>query len=287
MDRKKIREYQLAQLSILEYFDNLCSKLTLDYYLVCGTLLGAIRHKGFIPWDADVDVAMYRNDYEKLKHYFIQNPNPTLFYQHYETEKHHMSPHAILRIKGTHVYFNTPNSSLYQYKHDGIYIDIFPIDVVPDDKRKQLKQINTISRLCRIITLKAAPTYGTNTSTIKKHIKTIVSKSLAPLSFKFLMKKIDEVMKKYNGCETNHVGILADPSLKDKLIFPKEVFSLPQYAVFEGKKFKTPNRAEEFLLLRYGDYMQLPPVDERWTYLYETIKDVDFGNTDFLKHLKS
>ena len=73
MNRRDIARYQNVQLSLLKYFDGICKKQCWNYYMVFGTLLGAVRHKGFIPWDADIDVAMMREEYEKFIEYYINN----------------------------------------------------------------------------------------------------------------------------------------------------------------------------------------------------------------------
>ena len=285
MERAEVRKYQMAQLEILKVFDKKCRELGCDYYLAFGTLLGAIRHSGFIPWDADVDVAMFRNDYEKIKGYFMSNPVPELFYEHYETEKCHLSPHAVLKIKGTHVYFNRQSSSKYKPQYDGIYIDIFPIDNVLPDESMQIKQTRTIASIRRIVSLKAAPVYD-KTSPIKKMGKQLVSLLLAPISFRCLYEKADRVMKKYNDLETEQVAILTDPHVFKKQLFPREVFGKPKTIDFENCSFMVPQDAERFLKIRYGDYMRLPTEEERWAYLDETLKDVDYGNTNFLRELK-
>ena len=202
MQRSKIRKYQLAQLELLKFFDNKCKEIGLDYYLVFGTLLGAVRHGGFIPWDADIDIAMFRDHYEKLKDYFLMQPVPELFYQHYETERNHLSPHAVLKIKGTHVYYNRQYLGKYKPRYDGIYIDIFPIDNVLPDESKQLRQSGQIAKIRRIVSLKAAPIYASQTSFVKRFGKRIVSTALAPISLRHLYGKVDLIMQKYNHVET-------------------------------------------------------------------------------------
>ena len=92
MTFEEIRKYQLAQLELIDVVNNLCSELNLTYYIIGGTLLGAVRHKGFIPWDPDIDIAMPRDDYEKLRQYFAENKSDRYFYQHYSTEKNHLFP---------------------------------------------------------------------------------------------------------------------------------------------------------------------------------------------------
>ncbi len=79
MKKEDIRNYQLKQIVLLDEIDRVCKKLHLTYYLIAGTLLGAVRHGGFIPWDVDLDIAMPRNDYQKLKEYYLTNPSEDFF----------------------------------------------------------------------------------------------------------------------------------------------------------------------------------------------------------------
>lgn len=286
MERTEVRKYQLAQLELLKLFDGKCRELGLDYYLVFGTLLGAVRHQGFIPWDADVDVAMFRKDYEAIRSYFVSHPMPELFYDHYETEKNHLSPHAVLKVKGTHVFFSRQISSKYKPQYDGVYIDIFPIDNVLPDEAKQLAQSHRVAKIRRLVTLKAAPVYGEQTSTIKRIGKRMVSTMLAPLSFRHLYTKADRIMKKYDGMETEQVAILTDPRVFKKQLFPRTVFGKPKTVCFENCSFMVPQNAEEFLAIRYGNYKELPPESERWRYVDEALKEVDYGNTEFYRNLR-
>ena len=286
MNREEVRQYQMAQLRLLEYFDSVCTSMGLKYYLVFGTLLGAVRHKGFIPWDADIDVAMFREDYETLKKEFIKQPNDMLFYQHYESEKNHSSPHAVLKIKGTHVYFNKVNASNYKPLYDGIYIDLFPIDNVSEDVKLQNAQVNRIARIRRFVSYKLAPVYS-NTSAFGKFVKLFISFVLKLISFHALFQKADKVMQKYDSNKnTKHVAILTDPLVFKKQLFPRSVFGDGKFVDFEGKKFRVPVNAELFLSIRYGNYMELPPEKDRWKYLENAISKVDYGNTTFLDSLE-
>lgn len=283
MDRKDARRFQLSQLALLKRFDEITKKLDLDYYLVFGTLLGAVRHKGFIPWDPDIDVAMHRDQYEKLREYFTEQPEEDLFYEHYTNEPNHISPHAILKIKGTKIVYNIERSSRYPLQHDGIFIDIFPIDPVDEDKKKQQKQVARISKLKRLVVLKAAPTYGEKTSTLKRIGKTVVSLALSPVSLFKLNKDADDTMKLYDDQKNSRsVAILTDPHVFEKQLFPRECFMTPKRLMFEDAEFSCPSDPDMFLTIRYGDYMKLPPEDQRWGYLENAIKSVDYGENTFV-----
>ncbi len=283
MNRQDVRKFQHAQLELLKRFDKLTQKLGLDYYLVFGTLLGAVRQNGFIPWDADIDVAMHREHYERLREYFQTQPEEDLFYEHYLSEPNHISPHALLKIKGTKVYYHIEKSSRYPLKHDGIFIDIFPIDSVDANEKKQFRQADRILRLKRLVTLKAAPTYAEKTSKWKRICKSAVSIILSPISFRALNRAADKTMQRYdNQTASEYVAILTDPHIFTKQRFPRSCFSKPIRVVFEGTEFSAPSDPDLFLRIRYGDYMTLPPEDQRWGYVDTVIDWVDYGKNTFV-----
>lgn len=282
MDRASIRQYQMAQLKLLEYFDHVCRENNFAYFLVFGTLLGAVRHNGFIPWDADIDVAMYRRDYEGIRQYFKTSTPAELFYEHYSTEKNHISPHAELRIKGTHVVFTRQSLVGYAPANDGIYIDIFPIDNVADPERTEKEQVKRIKRLRRLVYYKTAIDHEREGSKLKRFGKTAVSAVLKPFSFRSINARIDRIMQKYNSEPTEYAAILTDPQVYRKQLFPLEVFGKGKEMEFEGSSFLVPENPEQFLTIRYGDYLKLPPENERWNYCENAIANVDYGDTSFL-----
>ena len=287
MDKSEARKFQMSQLMLLKYFDGFCRENQLTYFLVFGTLLGAIRHKGFIPWDVDIDVAMYRNDYEKVCKLMMNQPNQSLFFEHYKNEKNHISPHAILRINGTHVNFANYSLMKHSPKNDGIYIDIFPIDNVDNPDITETERMKRITLLRRIVYHKTALILRQDHSVMHKIKKIIISVLLSPFSYKYLNAKTDLIMQEDNKKETDVVGILTDPPVYRKQLFPRSVFGDGRQCDFEGYRFVIPEDAEMFLSIRYGDYKKLPPEDERWEIIEKAIDSVDYGNNTFLEGLEA
>ena len=282
MDRSEIARYQNIQLSLLKYFDMVCKNNSWNYYMVFGTLLGAVRHKGFIPWDADIDVAMMRSDYEAFIDYYINNAHPDLFLECWKTDPAHLSPHAILRIKDSHVYYNIKSSSRYAQKYDGIYIDIFPIDAITENNKLLKKQLSQIRTIQRIISLKAAPIYE-GTSDLSRVCKKIVSYILTPVSFRFLHRCEDAIMKNNNNKGYTSVSMLTNPEIqKEKEIYPVSCFGNPTLLAFEDEYFFAPSNYIQFVEIRYKDYMKLPPENERWGYLDKIVRKIDYGNSENL-----
>ena len=275
MDRNKIKDLQAAQLDILMYVQDVCKRLGITYFLMFGTLLGAIRHNGPIPWDADIDIAMFREDYETLKRYMTEHGDQRYFYSDYSTYKHHIAPHAVLIDKNSHLEFSEAVKKKYAPAYDGVYIDIFPIDRTSPDRELQLKQARSLMSVRQIISYKMAKIYEGKTNAAKKTAKQIVSGLLKPFTLRFLGGCINKIQRRYDNCDSDYYVIPTDNTCFDRIVSIDYYFP-PRYVSFSGKEVCIPAKTEEILKQRYGDYMELPPEDERWDYLDHTISDVKF-----------
>ena len=260
---------------LIQEVDRVCSELKINYYLIGGTLLGAIRHGGFIPWDTDMDIAMKRKDYEIFKEYWLNNSSEKFFYQHYETDPCHLSPHAVLKIKGTHITFNK-TSARYQTKCDGLLLDIFPLDEPPAGKKLQEKQQKKIKKIKRILELKAAYTYVGVTFATKKIAKKIVQLALLPITVRHLQRKLDAIMQKYNNGNTGYVVSMASHYSYWKQLMPEHVYGTPSKVEYEGIQLSAPAKIDDYLTRIFGDYMKLPPEDQRYCEM-DDILNIDYG----------
>ena len=276
MEQNEIRRFQNAQLALLHEADRICRELDLCYYMIGGTLLGAVRHGGVIPWDADIDIAMPRADYEKFRRYWEENSSERFFYQCYDTEKNHLSPHALLRIKGTHVIMQSMCAEKLPVSVDGIYMDIFPLDEAPVSEAEQKRQMKEVKRIRRIVELKAAYTYGTHTSKVKKLAKRIVQICLSPWKLQNLNRKLDQVMQRHTECNSGYLVSMASRYSYWKQLLPKEIYGNPQRIPFEDGMFCAPANPDALLKSVYGDYMTLPPMEERGSFL-DKIAYIDYG----------
>lgn len=262
MDNRTLRKIQLVQLDILKKFVLICNKYHLQYFLDGGTLLGAVRHKGFIPWDDDLDVAMPRKDYDKFCKIASKNLPDNLFFQDFNTDKYYPNAFAKIRKKGT---IFTELISQKCKMQNGIFIDIFPYDNYPDSKLKKINQGIRIE-FCKHILLSKQKVYPwLGFKGIKRIIKMIEYLPFYPLSCFFsrywIVKKYDKALKMYNNEKCSY---LKEPDLRyGKVIIPVASFDKFIDLEFEGEMFKCPQGYKKLLYRLYGNYMELPPKEQR------------------------
>lgn len=252
-----------VQLDLLVKFDKICEENQLSYFLDSGSALGAIRHHGFIPWDDDVDVGMPRNDYDKLVELGKKGFPGNLFLQTYETDPQYPMPFAKIRLGGT--FFPEKGDVFKKLKYQGIYIDVFPFDRVPDNLQKAKRRVHC-SRFWFFISVFSQREYPG-----KKPLQWVLSfllHHLSPRSILGLHKYYDRFCTKYNGVDTGVMTCFSWRISQRGTYFFKESELLPTKRIlFEGKEVSIMSDPHSYLTTMFGDYDRLPPVEERKTHL--------------------
>lgn len=250
-----LREVQLAQLGILERITKFIDENNLRYSLEGGTLIGAIRHKGFIPWDDDIDIMMPRPDYDKFIELYIKN-NP------YEElmiccpeNKTSFQPFCKIVDKRIQII----DESVCDQETRFLWIDIFPIDGIPEEQSK----INQIVRKNIIYNkLLYIHQYKTDYSNKSELIKNILRSCLRPFSMLIDANTVIKNCTKYDFNICKYVKNLVWTSHYNVKI-PKKYFDEFVEVEFEGKYYKVIKEYDNYLTMVYGDYMKLPPEHER------------------------
>ena len=254
-DKNNLRQAQLIMLRMLHIFDHICKKHSIDYWLDGGTLLGAVRHKGFIPWDDDIDLAMMREDYEKFIQIADSALPPDLFLQT-RTNDGYYNITTQLKIRDTkslHIEEFELNRKKISY-HLGIFVDIFIYDHLPENKIKRKILKLTGKKLCKLQRASLTP----NTRYTNDLQYRIIQKFIP---FKTLDYWLNSLIKKTNLINNKLIGFGLDSRLKR--VYIKENFFPLGTTEFEGSRFPTPNDTDYYLKNTYGDYTQLPPLDEQ------------------------
>lgn len=249
----KLRQLQLEELDILKEFVHICDKYDLGYYLVGGTLLGAVRHSGFIPWDDDIDVAMLRGDYERFAEVCQAELDPQYFYQSSETDPYYFLTYAKIRKNGTEVCEERFSNSKF---HKGIFIDIFPLDICPRPGLICHFLFNVLAVMNYRGQVDSGELYvsyqGLSGRIGYTCLKVFGKREL--IQFRKQMIHLAALLSRGQFL----AGFSGAYGYK-KEVFPAEWFSDTNIVVFESAQFLAPCGTQGLLTQLYGDhYMELP-----------------------------
>lgn len=247
-----IREEQEIQLQIMHYFDNICKKENLRYYLAYGTLLGAIRERGFIAWDDDVDIWMPREDFEKFSEVFPIYATDRFFLQNSRTDKNNVSPEMTrICVNGT---YKWPNGCEKENFHTGIYFDIFPLDYgfgTAQDEKDLQKAKTYHTEIFKSLRRKQA-------KTLKGFIHCVCTWLIPRRLYAY---KLIRLIESHRKCKSN--VLLSFPSAYAGLCrshFDSGFFENVEYVPFEDMLLPVPAKYDELLCYMYGDDYMLPAV---------------------------
>ena len=245
-------------ISIMDEIDKICKNNSLHYYLICGSLLGAIRHKGFIPWDDDLDIVMPREDFDKFISLFNkEQENVKGFYlRWYTTESDYCKVYAKVCKENT-LFKEQRKSSL---KPSGIFVDVFPMDLCDG--------YTEYTRLNAFIIKKLKMLLWRNSLQERVDLKTLLCKFTCFFASPLLIQKtIVAISKHVKKHGKGYYSIFGSSYPLKKQTFPIEWFGEGVYLSFEGRSYKCPQNGKSVLSLNYGDdYMQVPPIDKRITH---------------------
>lgn len=250
----QIEELKAIQLEILQSIHDFCQENDLIYMLAFGTLLGAVRHKGFIPWDDDIDIMMPRKDYEQ----FVQSYKHS-YYKVYDYRKDEDYVHPYAKVADT----RTLLIEKANMKDIGINIDIFPLDGLADTREGAvdfLKSLTPIKNKFRMKVLKPSPK-----NVWWKRIAIQLSKLLVlNVSLKSLAQEINQRISDNPHKDSAYMGTPSgtDPHAINN-IYERELFDSYITLPFEDRSFLAPVGYDQILRNYYGDYMQLPPIEKR------------------------
>lgn len=251
MEQNYLERLQKIELEMLKIVADICENNNITYCLQGGTLLGAIRHNGFIPWDDDIDITMPRKDFEKFIDLCATELPGEYFLQSYKTDKLSYKPYAKVKKNGT-VFLESTDDVIPG--HQGIFIDIFPLDSTASEFGKQVKIKNGIlKKVNNILMIKV----GLHRRSPMKRIFAFVF----PMKF---LQKLQQKLMQVAGRETDLYFVSMGGTLDViKQTFPKDRYYPPVKHKFEEYEFYIPSDADYYLSRVYGKYMLLPPEEKR------------------------
>jgi lipopolysaccharide cholinephosphotransferase len=271
MKKLELDEIKQIELDILKACASFCEDNNLRYSLSYGTLLGCVRHRGFIPWDDDIDIVMPRADYDKLislKQKFEDKNS----YLRFRTLGDKRYPYPFLKVIDTSTLVNEKEmESRYQ---TSLWIDVFPLDTVSGDERKHKSNVRTIDFWQKILVKSIIKSSNIGQSTLSRMLNSLILIPIAHLIGMVLNipKICEDKAKKFvsanDAIVTNYVW---ENSPRKYVLEIRKVFPASK-GYFEGIEFNIPNDSDYCLKLFYGDYMKLPPETERVSHLVDAWK---------------
>jgi len=251
------KELKSMELEILLDIDGFCSEHGLCYFLASGTLLGAIRHKGFIPWDDDIDVMMPRPDFDR----FMKEYNSNRYILNYPGKPGYYQSIGKLANKDTVLIQRTPLAD----EPIGVHVDILPIDGEPDDVDDYKRHMKILERLHKhtllVRQLKFRSMSLRTALSCIWHWRTYIS--YLALNLEETYTKIDEIVHRYTYNESFWVGYISMHRYGLKQRHRHILFEDTIGVEFEGHTFPAPKGYDEYLHNLFGDYLQLPPLEKR------------------------
>lgn len=273
MTYEQLKQIQQVQLSIMDEIHRVCVQHNLRYYLIGGSALGAVRHGGFIPWDPDIDIAMPREDYEKFVTYYSHELKNGFSCHDYRTDRRHYSPHALVALDNSRIRFkNTGRSPFLTFGDYGIYVDILPLDRVPNDASLRKKHEKELLVIKKWRNYKVCRTNYKN-SWLMVTMKVFVS-LLLPVSLYKLSKWQQNIAQKYNALPINESTDICSTLSHykyEKLCMSEKVWGTPTLYCFENRQYYGPEDIVNYLHQLFGDYLALPNEEQRESSLQNMI----------------
>lgn len=274
MENQNIKDVQNKILEIMKYIDKICRAEGIQYFIMGGTALGAVRHQGFIPWDDDLDIFMTPVEYEKFVGAFNKYNDSRFVLQEWKTVSNYIE-YSKVRMNGTtfieEVFKDNHNM------HHGIYVDIMILHKVP---------LNTfIQKLCyydsKFVTL-----YGLSQRNWKPKARwqAVVLKMLKFLPCSFIANRCYRRIYKYDALKEKFMYCYwITPASFFKGLFEREMFENPVDIKFEDTYLLASQNVNKYLETRYGDYMKIPSKTEQKSAVHAYLYDVSKDYTEYFK----
>lgn len=254
-------ELKEKQLYILDLVDGLCKDMNLNYSLAGGTLLGAIRHKGYIPWDDDIDIMMPRDHYDILLKELKENYSPYDVFSNQEEENFFPFLFSKLSDSRTSLYKSGKALTI------GVNIDIFPIDSLGDNKLIALSRFQLIRSLDAMVRIKRSQRKFGNKAF--DFLFRVIQLALKPFSIKHCQKTIRGLCSN-NKLSVNSYAVSIGSRYVGKEFTSAEIYCKYQMVNFEDRKYVAIADYDKYLSMMYGDYMKIPKKSERESHGYST-----------------
>ncbi|MDO5848681.1 MAG: LicD family protein [Methanobrevibacter sp.] len=267
LDQQTLKHLKETELMILKDVIDVCDKHDIDYYLFFGTLIGAVRHEGFIPWDDDIDIMMFREDYEKFLKIFKNEKSDKYEVLEGRCQDDYFLLFAKISLKDTKFEEYWAKQVSFNL---GIFIDIFILDNVPDNKVKRFlfkKYCFMMDKLLTMATIRLPEHYPPHIRIPANAMHGILNR--IGLDTEYFKKRTERLARKYENQDTEYVCDLTEVK---QFHFRRSDLKPAKIMKFEDIEAKVPNNYDYILKLLYGDYMKIPPEEERTCHVLDGIE---------------
>ena len=270
----QLQSLKICERDMLAEFVRICNKHGIKYFVQGGTLLGTVRHSGFIPWDDDVDVSLPRDEYERFLAVAEKELPEYYFLQTKDTDPEY--PNNFAKIRDSRTTFVETSARNLKINH-GAYIDIFPLDNYPEGFRAKIYELKK-----RLLTQRIYKAFYMPHMSFIAKIITLLTMLLYP-SLKGAVEKREKLFKSVakSGKVVNNSG-----AWLSKEIIPEEWVQDTTQMEFEGIKVNVSDKYDEWLTYVYGDYMSLPPENERVGHHYVDHFDMNKPYTEYINEVR-
>ena len=255
-----IIELKEIQIKLLDTIHEFCVDNNIKYFMTAGTLIGALRHKGYIPWDDDIDLVMLRPDYERFINSFNDNRK-----DHISVVSHELGDECSFcfsKVCDNSTMFIEDANRKCQEKI-GVNIDIFPLDSMTDDYNDAVILMKDIKKYTKIVSLKNI--VSTKKRTLLKTIALYITKLfVSHVSYTWCFVRIDRIAKRFiSNTNSKYIANAVILAKGEREILEREWFEEQIDLEFEGKLYKAPVGADSYMKRLFGDYMKLPPKEKQ------------------------
>lgn len=258
IEDKTLKQLHEVEMEILDEIDRVCKKNNINYFLTGGTLLGAVRHQGFIPWDDDMDIGMFRRDYDKFLEVAKRDLKKEYFLHTESTDPNYWLTFSKVRKNNT-LFLEKANSNINNIQHSGIFVDIFPFDNASklDSKRQHVN-----AAIVKLIVDALFYKSGVYSNTKRCNHPRLV-RMFSVLSIKQLHKLKNKIMTGNNDDNSKYIICYATGFSYPRDTHLRSSFAPFKLMKFENRKYWCPNDPDAYLKKGYGDYMKLPDPKDR------------------------
>lgn len=256
-----IEQLRELQMQVMDVVDGFCRKNGIRYFITAGTLIGALRHRGYVPWDDDIDIVMLRDDYEKFIGQF-RDFSPRYKVCSIETDSNCHFSYA--KVYDSNTIF-IEGYEKKDEKYIGVNVDIFPLDYVTDDYNDAVRLKKKIKPYDDILTVKHIVKKDRG---FRKNLSLFILKLFCSfVPFSWCIRRIDRIARKFEKNTNSRYVVNAVIYAKgEREILEREWFKDSMELPFEDRRYLAPIGADQYMRRLFGDYMQLPPEEKRVTH---------------------